>query len=267
MIWARKHINNIRLLFTRAQALPDPFVPAFLQAGGTLYALPTLNITPIHARSTLDEWLSHAQTRTVLVFVSRHAIAFIGPSLKKMSQWPNIPCICLGPGSKQALMKHGIAETAIISPLSPPYETESLLAHPFFADPNTKNKHFWILRGPPGRTLLQDTLKSQGTTVEEIALYNRRLATLTPLLHNQWETALANQNVTLVSSLEGLQNLMTRVDQLGNKHLKTRLLKQPLLLPGARVTQLAKSHGFRYITETGSLETQSLLDALKALFP
>jgi uroporphyrinogen-III synthase len=201
------------------------------------------------------------------VFVSRHAIDCIGPSLKKASLWPNIPSICLGPGSKQELLKQGIPEAAIVSPLSLPYETESLLAHPFFSDASAKKKHYWILRGPPGRTLLQDTLKSWGATIAETSLYDRRLEKLTPDLYKQWETALNNHNVTLVSSAEGLQHLMTRVEELNDGALKRRLLRQPLLLPSSRVSTLAKSQGFRYITETGSLEKQSLFDALKTLFP
>jgi uroporphyrinogen-III synthase len=252
-------------LFTRSQTLSDPFIPAFLQAGGTLYALPTLTITPIHPRSVLDKWLSRCPTEAVCIFVSRHAIACIGPSLKQAPQWPNICSVCLGPGSRQALLEQGIPNRAIISPVSRPYETEALLAHPFFLEKSAQNQQYWIFRGPPGRTLLQNTLKAQGAKIQEIALYNRDLATLNPLLRDEWETALTNHNVTLVSSAEGLENLMTRVKQLAKKSLKVRLLKQRLLLPSARVAQLAKFHGFRYITEIGSLETQSLLNALKTV--
>jgi uroporphyrinogen-III synthase len=237
-----------------------------LAAGGTLYALPTLTITPLYPRSVLDKWLSHFPATAVCVFVSRHVIDCIGLSLKQAPQWPNLCSICLGPGSKQALLEQGIPDKAIISPISPPYETETLLAHPFFLSGDAKNKQYWIFRGPPGRTLLQDTLKAQGATIKEIALYRRELVTLSPLLRVQWEAALMHHNATLVSSAEGLENLMIRVKQLKNRSLIVRLLEQPLLLPSTRVAQFAKSHGFRYITETGSLETQSLFNALKKLF-
>lgn len=262
-----KRIKDVRLLFTRSQTLTDPFVPAFLQAGGCLYALPTLEIIPTCPRPVLDKQLSQHSVKTVCVFVSRHAIHCVGPSLKRVPGWPNIRCVCLGPGSRLELMNQGIPDTAIISPLFPPYETESLLAHPFFSDPSVQGKHYWIFRGPPGRTLLRDALKASGAMVEEMTLYDRRLATLTPVLRNQWEKALANHNVTLISSAEGLQYLMNRIAQLADDSLRVRLLKQPLLLPSTRVSLLAKSFGFRYIIETGSLEKQSLLNALKTLFP
>lgn len=225
-----------------------------------------MEIVPNQARSILDAHFSRYSTEIVCIFVSRHAIDYAGPSFHKASTWPYLNCVCLGPGSKQALMQHGIPNAAIISPLFPPYETESLLAHPFFSDNTRDKRHYWIFRGPPGRTLLQDTLTARGASIQEIALYDRRLPSITPLLRGQWEEALRDHNVTLVSSPEGLRHLMIRVDEIKDAWIKTRLLEQPILLPSLRVAQLAKFHGFRYITVTGSLETQVLLNALKTIF-
>ena len=224
-------------------------------------------IKPLYNRLNLDKQLSQTPPQTLFVFVSRHAIHYAGPSLNKALEWPYLTCVCLGPGSQQALLKYGIAADNIIAPHLPPYETESLLAHPFFSSPASNNKLYWIFRGPPGRTLLQDTLSNRGNTIQETVLYDRTATSLTPELKIQWKTALNNHNVTLASSAEGLHNLIKKVEQLSDKSLEKRLLDQPILLPSTRVSQLAKSYGFRYITKTGSLETQSLLNALKALFP
>lgn len=267
MIWSGKPINPCRLLFTRSQSLFDPFIPAFTQAGGTLYPLPTLEITPRDVQAELNTCFEGHSSNTAYIFVSRHAIEYTGISLKKATQFPQLTCICLGPGSKQALMQQGIPEDRIIMPLSPPYETERLLEHPFFTGTRlSPQQHYCIFRGPPGRTLLQARLRETGATVQEIMVYNRQLPKLTPALQTQWEMALRQHNATLVSSAEGLSNLITRVKAFKHPAFITHLLNQPLLLPSRRIGILAKSLGFRYIIETGSLETQSVLHALKSIF-
>jgi len=77
----------------------------------------------------------------------------------------------VGPGSLQALRGEGQSgrEVDIVHPDAPPYDAESLLAHPGLAD--IAGRRLLVLRGERGRVDWIATLASRGAQVEERVLY------------------------------------------------------------------------------------------------
>ena len=122
-------------------------------------------------------------------------------------------------------------------------------------------KHAVIFRGEGGRELIADTLIGRGTRVEYAEVYRRRApsegaAVFSRLAREGWV------DVVIVSSNEGLDNLLAMA---GSE--RTRLLRTRLVVISERTAAHARDLGFE-LTPCVATESSDagLVDALRACY-
>ena len=135
-------------------------------------------------------------------------------------------------------------------------KSESLLQHPLLNAAAIKNKRIIIFKGEGGRDLLTNTLSSRGASVFNANVYKRNIPTnFTPLTN----LTLQNIDAVLVSSGEGLHNLLTMVVE------KSTLMGLTTIVPGERCATIAKELGFKSIVVAANATNNAFIDALEHL--
>jgi len=122
-------------------------------------------------------------------------------------------------------------------PENPPYESESLLAHP--ALQSVTGKHIFIFRGNGGRDLLSRVLTGRDATVTLVEVYERSLPRVNMTKKFQhWQQH--PPQVIVTTSAQSLHNLMILAS-----HGLPGLKDIPLVVVGLRMHELANTLEFK----------------------
>ena len=98
------------------------------------------------------------------------------------------------------------------------FDSESFLAHEKMLA--VKGQQIAIFKGIGGRSLIEDTLSSRGTTAKLFDVYQRKMA---PFCVSEWDRFLKSSSpVLLLSSLESWQNLVSGLLQENQPTVTTR---------------------------------------------
>lgn len=179
---------------------------------------------------------------------------FVSPTAVEQSSiyFPAMPehisIVTIGSKTTQALKRQNI-HTDIEAP---DHNTESLLQSPQLQAPKIRGQRILIFRGNSGRALLGDTLVQRGAQVRYVKTYNRKIPPLRPLTENQ----IASLDAVIISSNEGLDNLITLMED------PSLLIDIPLIVPGKRAATLARQHGFNTIVTADNATDEATFSAL-----
>ena len=242
-----------RLLLTRPAEVNPPLAAALDTVGVVTASLPLLELQPLaETPEQRSLWLDLDRYAAVLV-VSKPA-ARLG--LAALDQyWPQPPL--------QAWFAVGAATAAVLEDYGlqvhhPQREdSEGLLALPALQEALERPEpEVLLLRGEGGRDLLVDTLTARGARVEVLELYRRQCPDY-PAGQVLETLAAERLNAIMVSSGQGFAHLQACA---GADWPAVR--RYPLLVPSARVAELARASGCERIIECQGTSAGALIAAL-----
>lgn len=246
-------LRGKRFLVTRPEGQASGLIEGIRALGGDVAHIPFLAIEAIADQSVLKEIASQLLNYRACIFISANAVRIAGPILAPFG-WPQMVAgVAVGPATARALKKLGVSE--IIVPSSS-FDSEGLLAEPFFEPLRCRDKAFALIRGQGGRDFLARSLRERGAHVDEVAVYRRSLHP-EALSHLQaWLNA--GIGTLLISSSESLELIVSNASQV----LLDILRSVPMLVPHPRIAECAREHGIRnvYISDGGD---EGLLDFLQ----
>lgn len=250
------------VVITRPAGQSSELIARLAEAGIATLDFPLIDIAPVTDAAPLLAALASLERYALVVFVSPNAIdqAFAHSN----AIWPHaLPIGVVGPGSVQALARHGVAAPAY-NVISPPsgndeetarFDSEGLFAalESALGATGFEGKRVLIVRGDGGREWLAERLREAGAEVETVAAYRRlvpepsiggwaRVHELLAGLPHAW----------LLTSSEGVRNL----HELAQDHLTAgeiaALKHATLVTPHPRIAQTARALGFDSMTVSGA---------------
>ncbi|MFM0170237.1 fused uroporphyrinogen-III synthase HemD/membrane protein HemX [Paraburkholderia sediminicola] len=250
------------VVITRPAGQSNELIARLAAAGIATLDFPLIDIAPVTDDAPLRAALASLERYALVVFVSPNAVdhAFA----RSDAIWPHaLPIGVVGPGSVQALARHGVAAPAynVISPPSGAdedtarFDSEGLFAAIDTALDATslEGKRVLIVRGDGGREWLADRLREAGAEVDTVAAYRRLVPE--PSIGG-WarvhELLAGVPHVWLLTSSEGVRNL----HELAQDHLTAdeivQLKRATLVTPHPRIAQTARALGFDSMTVSGA---------------
>jgi uroporphyrinogen-III synthase len=258
-----KTLQGLAIVITRPRAQALKWQKALQAKGVSTHLLPVLEIAPVSDPAAVES----VKTRVLalsdynkVVFVSQNAVQHAMDWIDRY--WPQLPVgiryFAVGGATATAAREWGLEITAAEEAMN----SEALLALSELQ--SVENEKILICRGLGGRTHLGEELRQRGAQVDYCELYERRLpagaeAGLARLLPELTRAREAGKRIIVaVHSGESLQNLSRVLQRQGSAELKSTVL----LVPGARVAELASSLGFRHILVAENATDEAMTRAL-----
>lgn len=253
-----------RILACRPQAQNASWC-AFLESKELqVLDMPLLQISDIEnfaIKQSIKEYILRLDKYDYLIFVSQNAVKHAFDWIDDF--WPQLP-------EQQRMFAVGKKTAAAIQEICSNFypasvnqietakgnmTSEALLAHDDML--HVENKNILIFKGAGGRRHLQETLAGRGANVECCELYERSLpdAAIESFADLELDK---DKDVFVVFSGETLSNLNLVLSS--NPYSEKKAI--PLLVPGARVGELAESMGYQTIFVAENASEESMWQAL-----
>lgn len=255
-------LSGLRVLVTRPAHQSDSLINLLKAQGATPVALPLLEIQPVPESDPkfqlLKQKVLDLDLNQHVIFISVNAAEI---ALELIDQyWPQLPVgvqwLAIGKQTAGLLSNYGI--DAYSSPVG--YDSESLLSSPGLQQ--VAGDKVLIFRGEGGRETLAKELGARGAEVSYAELYRRRM----PAYSDQQITEALYQpespDVILISSGEGLQNLLTLATGSQSQFSPEGLFNCHMVVPSERIKKLAAEAGFRNVTTANGPDNQSMINSL-----
>ena len=189
-----------------------------------------------------------------VIFISGNAVEF-GMALIE-DFWPQLPAglhwYAVGDATAAKLERFGISAFTPGSNMT----SEGLLALPTLRQ--VQGQRVLIVKGEGGRDALRQALSGRGAKVDELACYQRCLPAL-PAGELAAKIAHWEIDVILFSSGEGLANFLLLLSPAESSNFKNI----GVIVPSARVAQMARDAGFDHVVTAGNASDMAMLDALQ----
>ena len=234
-------LRGRRIVVTRPASQNEGLAELIRAAGGEPVVFPVIAILEPEDVRPLAAAADRLDSYDFAVFISPNAVDKAMAVIRARREWPpGVQAATVGPGSEQALRRHGVAR--VIAPMDR-FDSEALLERPELA--NVAGLRIVIFRGDGGRELLGDTLRERGATVEYVECYRRARpdADAGPLVR-AWNRG--EIDAVTISSSEGLRNLFDLLGEAGQRCLR----RTPLFAPHARIAANARALGCERVVET-----------------
>lgn len=223
-----ERLTGLGILVTRPRAQSGELSAALTAAGGNVYRLPVIEISPQSANTILRQ-LTALPAPDIIIYVSRNA-AYYGAKIIQEHRQARVAAI--GPATRSALEEAGVGVD--ISSVTG-FDSEQLLDHDALAE--IAGQQILIVRGQSGRELLADTLRQRGASVNYLAVYERTTATPDHGFLDQLVETWRNGGIhaVIVMSVESLTSLLKILPT--DAH--SLLWQSRLVTPSKRVIQTA----------------------------
>jgi uroporphyrinogen-III synthase len=197
----------MRVIVTRPAAQAAAWVEQFEAAGIDAVALPLIGIAPAADASAVVSAWQRLAAHQLAVFVSPNAVEEFFALRPDGVPWPQGTLAgSVGPGSTQALLRHGVPAHLVAEPAADSEQFDSEGLWRALASRDWRGRAVLVVRGDGGREWLADTLRSHGADVEFVAAYRRIAPALdAPLLDEA--VARPSQHLWFFSSSEAIANL------------------------------------------------------------
>ncbi len=240
-------LHGLTVLVTRPVELAKQLASRIEQLGARPIIYPVISIETTTDSSQTDQLLQQLDDFDIAIFISPSAVT---TTFERINRLPSLLQVAaIGSSTENALNQHKVAVS--IKPEG--HNSEALLALKPLQTDEIKGKSIIIFRGAGGREHLGDTLISRGAEVHYAEMYQRVLPQNIASLSDD---ELNSLNIITVTSNEGLQNLFSLTD---NTDLLCHI---PLLVPGERGRQLAKTLGFTSIIQSDNATDKACIEAL-----
>ncbi len=243
-----------RILVCRPQADAESLARTLQATGAAVHSLPCLEIVPLELDDTQRQTILNLDQYAHIIVTSQYAAQY-GLDLID-TYWPQLPAQqqwhAIGRKTAQALSAGGV-------PLQQPngdLDSEQLLQSDTLQ--NVVEKKILLLKGRKGREQLQQTLRNRSARVETLELYERIAPTYSDATLQE-ALAQFKPEWAVCLSAETVQNLQSYAHKIGYAIEQVRLI-----VPSARVAQVAKSCGFKLTYVTENLMPIDIIRCLKA---
>jgi uroporphyrinogen-III synthase len=228
----------VRVWLTRTQPGADRQARALAAAGYQAVVAPALTIRALPAKppSGPFDWV---------IFLSEHAVRIGVPLLEALAGLGSARVLAVGARTVAVLAEFGITAAAPQQPTS-----EGLLE--LDALRQVSSRRVLLVRGVGGRRLLADALAARGADVEQFECYRREAVEAVDL-------AVAGCDVIVAGSGDGLREAARLWRAAGGR------ADVPVLVPSARVADLAVALGFSRIHDCAGADDGAVLAGLRQL--
>lgn len=245
-----------RVLVTRPPGQADELCAAVAAAGFPVRHLPLLELRP-------NEELPAGQRQLLLdldrcqhvIFVSTNAVRYGMGWIE--SFWPQLPqgihWLAVGDATARLLASFGVRAQAPGREMT----SEGLLALPVLQQ--VAGQRVLLVKGEGGRDAITTALSHRGARVDQLVCYRRVRPLLAEgelaekLLH--WRIGLI-----MISSGEGLANMLALL----SPEETSKFIGTTMLVPSARVAQMARAAGFSHVLTAENASDSAMLSALQA---
>src|SRR5690554_4237830 len=278
-----KDLSGIRVIVTRPLAQGEPWAKELQQLGARTLLAPLLELQPVtddQQRQAIKNQIMNFDLYQKAIFVSQNAVNFALSWLD--DYWPQLPTgieyFAVGETTARALQKYGLRVSALTATEAGAMNSETLLREPELQQ--VAGEKIIIFRGCGGRGYMGEILRERGAHVSYCELYQRHLpesakAQFAMASDDQSQHEQQNPQVTLVAlhSGESLQHYVEVLAQLANDVQASALVENepvkklqalPVLVPGARVADLARAAGFDKVIVAENATDKSMTAALGA---
>ena len=237
------------IVLTRPEGSQGALADRLTSEGWPVLVQPVIAIAPL---DTLPE-IPELGSDDVCLYVSSNAVSYGLPILAASNAVSGIRHLAVGERTAQALAEHGIEA---ITPERA--DSEGLLSLP--ALQTVQGRKVLIVKGEGGRGLLADVLSQRGADVHDLPCYRRQPADVDC---EQLCERLASPSALVFQAasgetLEYLSDLIARCGQ-------PTLWQQPVVVPSARVAELAAERGWHRVVQAENAGDAAFIDALAAL--
>lgn len=201
--------SSVRLILTRPRAQAQDWVQRMARRGVACACLPLLDIAPLDPAPARDAW-QRLDALSLLMFVSPNAVEHFFAARPPGAVWPgHTLAATVGPGSAQALLRHGVPAALLRQPPAESASLDSEHLWPVLAHEAWLGRRALLVRGDGGREWLADRLREAGAEVEALSVYRRALPILDAAEQAVLDAALAEPTacVWLFSSAEAIDHL------------------------------------------------------------
>lgn len=266
-------LTGLRVLVTRPARQAETWCQMLRAEGAEVISIPLLELAPVsepdQIRAIKNRILDFDLYQKA-IFVSQNAVAHGMQWLE--DYWPQLPTgieyFAVGAATARALADFGIRARDAGGAMN----SEALLEAEELKTERVADQRILIFRGLGGRPHLGEVLSERGAQVDYCELYRRLMPeNAAERLREASFNSLpeASLQVVALHSGESLHNYQRALEQIAseNRPVAEALANSALLVPGARVAQLARDLGFKKIIQAENATDTSMLAALKAARP
>ena len=264
-----EELQGLDIVITRPYAQAEPWAQRLQELGAKTYIIPLLEIIPVKDPAqirAIQNCILDFDLYSKAIFVSQNAVEHAFEWID--NYWPQLPIgidfFAVGEATAQQIALQGARVTDLAQSQSGAMTSETLLQSPGLQ--NVAGEKIIIFRGVGGRPHLGETLKARGAQVDYCELYERRLPAnaVEQFTSIKQEIVIKRTYVVVLHSGEALENLQQVLQQelQSEKKLKEKIV---LLVPSARVLELAKAAGFTQIYTAQNATDISMLQGLMDL--
>ncbi|WP_341936939.1 uroporphyrinogen-III synthase [Marinimicrobium sp. C2-29] len=260
-------LEGLRVLITRPEPQAQAWARTLAGQGAEPIAVPMMALealTEPAEKQAIKNIILDFDLYQKAIFVSQNAVAYALEWLE--DYWPQLPIgieyFAVGERTAEALREHGIEVTALQSRGA--MNSEALLRSAPLQQEQVEEQRIVIFRGRGGRGILGETLQTRGARVHYCELYQRVVPTgAAERLDRALTDASAEPLIVALHSGETLENYAQTLAQLPiDGPARRTLARAPILVPGERVAQQAKTLGFTRVFIAENATDPSMLDAL-----
>lgn len=255
--------ENYRVLCTRPVEQNNKWAQKVARLGCTVVEAPLLELTAVTSTDGIN-----AIKRSIMalddyygiIFVSQNAINYAFEWIEQY--WPQLPygIEWLAIGKKTGdLLQQRLGNLSQVQCATDLMTSEDLLSLDVLHD--IAGKKFLICRGLGGRPTLADELSVRGASVDLCELYERQC----PRDVSEIYASLAFDSHDILPIFSG--------ETLGNFFALAKSLSLPqwhtvqLITPSQRVSDIAKTYGFKHIITAPNASEENILNCITALIP
>lgn len=243
-----KQMHGLTVLVTRPIELAKQLARRIEQLGAHSIIYPVISIEAPDNSAQRDKRLQQLEDFDIAIFISPTAVTKTFERIKRLPA--SLQVAAIGSSTEKTLEQHKV----VVSIKPEGHNSEALLCHVQLQAEQIKGKSIVVFRGTGGREQLGNTLQSRGAKIYYAEMYRRvRPHDTASLTDNELDTI----SIIAVSSNQGLQNLF---DLTTNTAL---LCQKPLLVPGDRGEQLAKTLGFPKVIQADNATDDACITALQ----
>lgn len=251
----------MRVWVTRPQAQAEKTAQKIQQLGMTPWIQPVMKICPLeqaHHMQAIQRCMASLNHYHGAIFISQNAVNFSADWVKKSwPQWPShVQMFAIGAATANALKE----SFNVLTQCEPHHamNSEALLQTPWMD--SVAQRKILIFRGQGGRDHLKSVLETRGASVDYCELYCRTVnPNIESVLKRVSEERLCDR--LLAYSGESAEYLAQVIGNTGWQSL----LHCPLVVPGPRVAQVAKSLGFTSVYMAENASDDAMLACLEKI--
>jgi len=248
-------LRGARVLVTRPAHQAGNLAERITASGGSPVLLPTIEILAPGDPAALEKSLARLPHASLAIFISPNAVRCGLELMRRHGGWPvTLRFAAVGAGTLQALQGAGLQN--IVSPTGR-YDSEALLD--CLPAESLHGRTILLFRGEGGRETLAEALRARGAFVEHAVCY-RRAAPVAPDPAVLAQLCRGEIDIITVTSVDGLNNLMTLAER-----CRDRLLATPLVVLSERQAEAARVLGFHAgIRVAARADDEAVVAALRA---